>query len=42
MLRLLTDAGVRTPTCRPATLEELFLRRSLGSGGLLASLPAWT
>ncbi|MFG2076865.1 ABC transporter ATP-binding protein [Nonomuraea maritima] len=25
-LRLLTDAGVRQLTCRPATLEELFLR----------------
>ncbi|MEV0611858.1 ABC transporter ATP-binding protein [Nonomuraea sp. NPDC050404] len=26
VLRLLTDAGVRDLTCRPATLEELFLR----------------
>ncbi|MFF3445390.1 ATP-binding cassette domain-containing protein [Streptosporangium sp. NPDC002721] len=26
VLRLLTDAGVRALTCRPATLEELFLR----------------
>ncbi|AQZ63287.1 Methionine ABC transporter ATP-binding protein [[Actinomadura] parvosata subsp. kistnae] len=26
VLRVLTDAGVRTLTCQPATLEELFLR----------------
>ncbi len=28
VLAMLTAAGVRTPTCQPATLEELFLRHN--------------
>jgi ABC-2 type transport system ATP-binding protein len=33
LLRRLTAAGVRTLTCRPPTLEELFLREYAGTSG---------
>jgi ABC-2 type transport system ATP-binding protein len=33
VLRRLTASGVRTLTCRPPTLEELFLRQYAGQDG---------